>query len=88
MKHGMQIKIARKVGISAGHLSDIIRNRRRPSWATAKRLAKTTETWPELWLEGETQDIRAALSDNKIPPKNTNIFHRLLQKWGFYDQSN
>jgi len=86
MKHGIQIKIAKKVGISAGHLSDIINNKKRPSWSTAKRLAKTTETWPELWLEGDSQSIRTALSDNEIHPKNSkkSIFRDFLKKWGLY----
>jgi len=86
MKHGMQVKIAKKVGISAGHLCDIIRNRRRPSWSTAKRLAEATETWPELWLEGDTASIRSALSENEIHSKNSkkNVFLNLLKKWGLY----
>lgn len=79
----MQIKIAKRAGISAGHLSDIINNKKRPSWSTAKRLAKTTETWPELWLEGDTLSIRTALSEDKVNSKE-NIFQKLFKKWGIY----
>ena len=85
MKHGMQIKIAKRADISAGYLSDIINTKRRPSWSTAKRLAEVTGTWPTLWLEADTRSIRAALSKNKVPPpanSKKNIIQKLFGKWG------
>jgi len=83
MKHGIQKIIAKKSSISPAFLSEIINNKKRPSWATAKRLAKATSTSPELWLDGDTESIRAALSESKInnrKPKNK--FFNFLKKWG------
>lgn len=86
MKHGMQKKIAKRSSISPAFLSEIINNKKRPSWATAKRLAEVTSTNPELWLEGDTISIRNALSgyktDSQKPKKN--MFRNLLKKWGLY----
>lgn len=62
MKHGDQTKIAKKAGITSAYLSEIIHNKKRPSWPTSKRLAEVTCTDPVLWLEGTTDEIRAALS--------------------------
>ena len=80
MKHGIQIKIAKMTNISAGYLSEIINNKKRPSWSTAKRLAETTETSPELWLEGTREQIRAALSVREIKPDNKNGWTKLVEK--------
>ena len=86
MKHGIQKKIAKKSSISPAFLSEIINNKKRPSWTTAKRLAEVTSTPPELWLDGDTASIRAALSKSKINHKKPkeNWFVNVLKKWGLY----
>ena len=61
MKSLTQTEIAKSVGITQGHLSNILSKRKTTSWKTAKKLAKTTNTDPILWLEGSSQDIKAAL---------------------------
>lgn len=64
MRHGNQKKIALKTNISEGFLSELISAKKRPSWHTAKKLAKATNTNPVLWLEGSPEDIKLALSGN------------------------
>ena len=54
--------IATAAGLKQGTLSNIIAERRRPSWKAAKRLARITGTKPELWLEGTEKEMRAALN--------------------------
>ena len=56
-----QIEIAKKVGITQGHLSLIINGKRRPSWDIAIVLAALTETAEALWMDGEPGAKRAAL---------------------------
>jgi len=58
MKHGMQKQIAGKAGISGAYLSQIVNGHRRPSWLTAKKISVITNTTPELWLEGSTEEIQ------------------------------
>ena len=65
MKAQNQKQIAIDVGISESFLSQIIKNIRRPSWRTAKLLAKSTGTDPVLWLDGTTEQIREALACQK-----------------------
>jgi len=85
MKHGCQIRIAQKCSISQGFLSDIISNKRRPSWKTAKRLAKETNTSPELWLDGSTAEIQGALFGYKIESKpKKSKFRNLFKKWSLF----
>jgi len=61
MKRGMQTEIAEKVGISDAFMSQLLNGQRRPSWAMAKKLAHTTNTKPELWLDGEPAKIKEIL---------------------------
>lgn len=57
-----QTALAKKVGVSQPLISKILATGRRPSWTLAKRLAEATGTRPELWLEGTSQELRAALA--------------------------
>ena len=61
MKRLKQNIIAEKAQISDSYLSEIIANKKRPSWSTAKKLAKATGTSPVLWLEGSTDQIKLEL---------------------------
>lgn len=63
MKYGVQKQIARKAKITSQFINQILSGRRRPSWSVAKRLAVTTNTEPELWLDGKPEDIKAALDE-------------------------
>jgi len=58
MKDGTQYKLANLIGKSEALVSLILSGKRRPSWQTAKKLAKATNTKPELWLDGEPEKIR------------------------------
>jgi transcriptional regulator with XRE-family HTH domain len=49
-----QKQIAKQAGISGQWLSDIIGDRGRPAWETAKKLAEITNTSPALWMDGDT----------------------------------
>lgn len=60
-----QTYIAQISGLHVSTISNIINGVRRPSWRSAKILAKATQTDPELWLEGSSEEIRAALSTYK-----------------------
>lgn len=42
-------------------MSQLLNGQRRPSWAMAKKLAHTTNTKPELWLDGEPERIKQTL---------------------------
>ena len=75
-----QADVARQAGISEGFLSQILSGTRRPRWKKAKRLAKATETTPDLWLEGAPAEIREATGLKKpdcykpVPaPKNRRV---------------
>lgn len=61
MKHGIQKKLAEETGISTAFLNQILAGIRRPSWNTAKKLARTTRTNPILWVEGNQEEIKKAL---------------------------
>jgi len=58
MKHGTQILIAKKAGITSSMLSQILNGKKRAGWRTAKSLALATNTDPVLWLEGSLNQIR------------------------------
>lgn len=60
MEKMTQAAVAREAGISEGFLSQILSGVRRPRWEKAKKLAKATETTPDLWLEGAPAEIREA----------------------------
>jgi len=53
-----QVEIARMVKISPSFLSEIISNKKRPSWHTANRLEKVTGIPVQMWMEGMTEQIR------------------------------
>jgi plasmid maintenance system antidote protein VapI len=61
MKNRIQSKLAKQIGKSEALVSLIVNGKRRPSWQTAKKLAKTTGTRPELWLDGSPEKIRTVL---------------------------
>lgn len=63
MKHGAQKQIAEKAEITSQFVNQILSGRRRPSWSVAKRLAAITNTKPELWLDGQPEDIKQALDE-------------------------
>jgi transcriptional regulator with XRE-family HTH domain len=60
-----QTYIANKAGVSQQLVSAIIRGKARPSWKTAKLLARATDTTPELWLDGSSDQIKAAVAGKK-----------------------
>ena len=66
MERGYQTKLAKRVGVSDGALSLYLSGKRRPSWTMAKLLAKTTNTTPELWLDGSPSEIRLVLNSIKL----------------------
>jgi len=57
-----QQHIANAAGVSRAHIGHILNGIRRPSWRLAKTLAEITGTDPVLWLEGTSEEIRAALN--------------------------
>lgn len=57
-----QQEIAKKANTSQGYISELISTKKRPSWKIAKALAEATNTTPELWLEGSTEEIKEALA--------------------------
>ncbi|RPH47228.1 MAG: XRE family transcriptional regulator [Desulfobacteraceae bacterium] len=72
-----QKHLAEEAEISGAFLSQLINGARRPSWQTAKKLAVITSTKPELWLDGNPDDIKSALFhqnsgviDENFPVKN------------------
>jgi transcriptional regulator with XRE-family HTH domain len=62
MKTIKQTNLAKMASISDGFLSQIISGVRRPSWRTAKKLAIATDTKPELWLEGDSKQIKETIN--------------------------
>lgn len=63
MKHGFQIKLAEKTGLSEGFISLMLRGERRPGWDNAKRLAEVTNSDPAIWMELDLKKIEAALTE-------------------------
>jgi len=63
MKHGIQKKLAEKVGLSAAALSMIINGKRGTTWKTAQKLAEETGTEETLWLRGDVQQIKKSLAN-------------------------
>jgi transcriptional regulator with XRE-family HTH domain len=61
MKHGIQTELAKRTGLSVSMVNKLLLGQRRPSWETAKRLAKATGTKPILWMEGTAAQLRAAI---------------------------
>ncbi len=62
-----QAKIAKQLNVSNALISMLVSTRRRPSWKRAKQLAEITGTEPVLWLEGTTEQIKAALEEGPKP---------------------
>lgn len=52
---------AKELGISQGFLSNILAGRRRPHYRKAKQLALRSGIPVDLWMDGNPDDIRAAL---------------------------
>lgn len=63
MKHGFQIKLAEKTGLSEGFISLMLRGERRPGWNTAKRLAEITDSKPEIWMDLDLVEIEVVLEE-------------------------
>ncbi|MBC8442023.1 MAG: helix-turn-helix transcriptional regulator [Deltaproteobacteria bacterium] len=65
-----QVEIAKLVGVSTGFISRVLSKTDplKPSWKTAKKLAKATNTDPVLWLEGTPDQIKAGIKNNNQPP--------------------
>lgn len=61
MKRMTQIYIAKKIGVSPTFINSLVKTEKRPSWKRAKQLAEITGTDPVLWLEGSSDEIRAAI---------------------------
>ena len=61
MERGKQTRFADMVQISDGFLSQILSGKRRPGWATAKRLAEATRTKPDFWLDAAPEKLRDVL---------------------------
>lgn len=47
--------------MSEATISKVLSGRRRPSWNVAKKIAAVTSTDVDLWMDGATDDRRAAL---------------------------
>jgi len=60
-----QTQIAKESRISKGALSNIVRGRKRPSWKTAKRLARATGSTPEVWLDGSPEEMMEVINEQK-----------------------
>jgi len=61
MERGKQTRFADKIKISDAFLSQILSGKRRPGWATAKKLAAATRTKPNLWLDASPERLRDIL---------------------------
>ncbi len=61
-----QINIAKRLKVSPSFVSQLINNKKRPSWERAKEIAKITNTKPILWLEGSSDEIKSALNNNQL----------------------
>jgi len=62
MERKLQRKLAQKINVSDAFISQILNGKRRPSWTVAKRLAQATNTKPELWLDSNSETIKAVLT--------------------------
>ena len=67
MKAITQVYIAKKMGVSPAYINYLVNTRKRPPWKTAKKLASVTNTDPILWLEGSSDEIKAALKQGAQP---------------------
>jgi transcriptional regulator with XRE-family HTH domain len=63
MKWGTQKRLSKLTGYSEPYICNLLSGNRRPSWSAAKKLALVTNTKPELWLEGNPEEIKNALSN-------------------------
>jgi len=61
IKRGFVNELARQVGISHSHVSNILCGRKRPRYKVAKYLAIATGTETAVWMEGMPCDIRYAI---------------------------
>lgn len=66
MANGIQTKVAIKTGLSATFISLLIKGKRRPTWANAKKIAAVTATDPMLWLEGTPKQMQKALANLRV----------------------
>lgn len=56
-----QFEIARMAGISPSFFSEIINNKKRPSWEISNKLKSVTKIPIRVWMEGTTEHIRELL---------------------------
>ena len=61
MKTITQTQIAHELNVSITFVNLLVHAKKRPSWKRAKQLAAVTNTDPILWLEGSSEEIKAAL---------------------------
>ena len=57
-----QTFLARQVKVSQQFISKLLKGERRPKWVTAKQLAIVTHTFPQLWMEGDTEEMAVAFN--------------------------
>jgi plasmid maintenance system antidote protein VapI len=58
--------IAKKLGVSATFINRLVNGAKRPNWKRAKELSKITGSKPELWLEGNPEQIRNFLNSKRV----------------------
>ncbi|MFZ7126381.1 MAG: helix-turn-helix transcriptional regulator [Desulfobacterales bacterium] len=56
-----QNELAREVGISPAHLSEIISRKKRGSWDVAKRLSSVIGNDPAIWMDGSADELRCVV---------------------------
>lgn len=57
--------ISRLTGVSLQYVQQCGKTLKRPNWKRAKQFASVTGTTPELWLEGTSEEILEALSNQE-----------------------
>lgn len=55
--------IAKQLDVTPQYISQLANCTKRPNWKRAKQLSKITNTYPELWLEGTSQEIKSVLNE-------------------------
>lgn len=62
MEYGKQIILAKRSGLSEAFVSLILSGRKRTGWENAKRLAEITNTDPAIWMDGDLDQMKVAVS--------------------------
>lgn len=58
-----QTYLAKQLKVSPAYINYLVNTIKRPNWNRAKQLARITKTTPELWLDGSSEKIKAALNN-------------------------